>query len=266
MKNLNLILHAGAAVATPESVDAVRTPSPEGIWHPISHRTLYEQTVKSLATLKMRVVNEQHALARDGMRYFSLLQVANCQEASQDYAYVLGLRNSHDKSFPAGLVVGSGVFVCDNLAFSGEIRIARKHTTHIERDLPILVSNAVGQLSEKWTTMNQRFDAYKVKELVEPQVHDILIRSLDAGVATSQQIPHILNEWRNPRHDEFKEGKTAWRLFNAYTEVMKSSGVFVLPKRTQTLHGLLDAECGILSREEAVMAGTVDAEVNVANN
>jgi hypothetical protein len=33
---------------------------------------------------------------------------------------VLGLRNSHDKRFPAGLVGGSAVFVCDNLAFSGE--------------------------------------------------------------------------------------------------------------------------------------------------
>jgi hypothetical protein len=28
------------------------------------------------------------------------------------------------------------VFVCDNLAFSGEIKIARKHTRFIVRDLP----------------------------------------------------------------------------------------------------------------------------------
>ena len=62
---------------------------------------------------------------------FGLLEVANCQQ-TEDYAYVLGLRNSHDKRFPAGLAVGASVFVCDNLSFSGEIKIGRKHTRHPE--------------------------------------------------------------------------------------------------------------------------------------
>jgi hypothetical protein len=28
---------------------------------------------------------------------------------------VIGLRNSHDKSFPAAIAMGSSVFCCDNL-------------------------------------------------------------------------------------------------------------------------------------------------------
>jgi hypothetical protein len=268
MKNLNLCLHAGAATTTLDDVTRVATPAAVDRWCPIPHRALYDQVVGALGQMNMRVVAEQHALGRGGLRYFSLLQVANCQEVSADYAYVLGLRNSHDKCFPAGLVVGSGVFVCDNLAFSGEISIARKHTTNIMRDLPVLTGRAVGQLSEKWMDMNTRFQAYKTKELVDAQVHDIAIRALDVGAATPQQIPHIISEWRNPRHQEFVScGKTAWRLFNAFTEIQKDSGVFVLPKRTQSLHALMDAECGIISRTpEAISAGTEDTEVVVANN
>jgi hypothetical protein len=38
--------------------------------------------------------------------------------------------------------------VCDNLSFSGEVRLARKHTSRIEADLPALVNRAVGQLGE----------------------------------------------------------------------------------------------------------------------
>jgi len=53
--------------------------------------------------------------------------VAN-NESAADFALVVGLRNSHDKSFPAGLVIGASVLVCDNLSFSGEVRLARKHT------------------------------------------------------------------------------------------------------------------------------------------
>jgi hypothetical protein len=122
----------------------------------------------------MRIVTEAHGLSADGSRYFGLLQVANGQEQA-DYSYVLGLRNSHDKRFPAGLVVGSAVFVCDNLAFSGEIKIARKHTRFIVRDLPGLVSGAVGQLSDRWHSQTYRIDAYRRHELTDVQAHDLVV-------------------------------------------------------------------------------------------
>jgi len=67
------------------------------------------------------------------------------QETS-DYAWIVGLRNSHDKTYPAGLVAGSKVFVCDNLCFSGEVRLSRKHTRHAVRDLKHL--GGVVSLSE----------------------------------------------------------------------------------------------------------------------
>lgn len=120
----------------------------------------------------MRVVNQAHGLSPDGCRYFGLLQIAATevswsrpQPPTPDYTYVLGLRNSHDKRFPAAMVLGSQVFVCDNLAFSGEIKIERKHTRFIERDLPSLVGTGVSQLAERWHQQDARFAAYKQTEL-----------------------------------------------------------------------------------------------------
>jgi len=63
---------------------------------------------------------------------------------------VLGIRNSHDKTFPASLVDGALVFVCDNLSFSGEIRVTRKHTRFIRRDLVTLVQGPIGKLMTAW--------------------------------------------------------------------------------------------------------------------
>ena len=57
-------------------------------------------------------------------------------------------------------------------------------------------------------------------------------------------VPSFLREWREPRHPEFREGRTAWRLFNAFTEGLKGN-LDALPHRTQALHGLLDAACGL---------------------
>jgi hypothetical protein len=78
--------------------------------------------------------------------------------------------------------VGSGVFVCDNLAFSGEVTIARWHTTFIERDLPQLVDRAIGRLEDLRADQDRRIDAYKHKELPDIQAHDVLVQAVDARV------------------------------------------------------------------------------------
>jgi hypothetical protein len=256
----SLVLHCGAASASREQITQVATPEHTDTWYPIPHVSLFQRIEEALTTMGMRITEEAHALTRDGLRYFGLLKVANGHATSNDYSYVLGLRNSHDMAFKASLAVGSQVFVCDNLAFSGEITIARKHTRFIEQDLPKLCCNAVGQLSNKWTVMTDRIAAYKQAQLTDSTVHDFVIRSLDAGAVTVQQIPAVLGQWRKPNHPEFAD-RTAWSLFNAYTEVAKSTSLQLLPKRTITLHGLMDSQVGFLGgRPQELTAGTVEAD------
>jgi hypothetical protein len=166
---------------------------------------------------------------------------------------VVGLRNSHDKSYPAGLVVGSRVFVCDNLAFSGEISVARKHTTNILRDLQGLTCRAVGFLAERWMDQEKRIDGYKGYEVDDARAHDLIVRAIDARVISTTQLPKVIHEWREPRHPEFGEGN-AWLLFNSFTEVLKEVNPFDLPRRTQALHGLFDHQVGLLENLAATAA------------
>lgn len=268
MQNANLVLHCGGKQVTREQVIGVTTPAPTKTHFPIAHIRLIENVESALASLNMRVVEQAHALSGEGQRYFGLLQVANCQKTGDDYTYVLGLRNAHDMSYAAAMVVGAQVFVCDNLSFNGEIRIDRKHTVHIERDLPILTARAVGQLSSRWTTMNERIERYKTTEIGDKDAHDFVIRALDLGACTTLQIPKILKEWRQPSHPEFAQGNTAWRLFNAFTEIAKGSGLENLSRRTINLHGMMDAQVGFapVSVEQKIAEGVEDAEVRVAQN
>src|SRR6185312_13063801 len=145
--------------------------------------------------------NEAHALWSDGLRYFGLLEVTNGHLA-EDYGLVIGLRNSHDKSFPAAIAMGSSVFCCDNLAFSAEVTIARRHTRFIERDLPRIVHTAVGRLSDLRGKQDERIQAYKETELSDPAAHDLVIRAIDASVLPVTQVPDVLQEWRIPSHEE----------------------------------------------------------------
>jgi hypothetical protein len=168
----------------------------------------------------------------------------HCSNQSGDYCRVLGLRNSHDKMFPAGIVAGASVFVCDNLSFSGEVKFARKHTRFINRDLPQLTERAIGLLLTKWHDQDKRIEAYKEKTIHDADAHDLVIRACDVGVMSYRLLPSVLLEWRRPKHGAF-EARNIWSLFNSFTEALKDGNLSELPKRTEALNGLLDAAVGL---------------------
>jgi len=242
VRKLDLMLHAGAAKVERAEVERIVTPDATETWTPIPHIKLVELVEETLTANGLTILNQVHSMTKGGDRYFGMMQVQN-GSSNDDYAWVLGTRNSHDKVFPSGLVAGAGVFVCDNLSFQGEVKFARKHTRFIVRDLPGLVQGAVGRLVERWHSMDARIDAYKTAELTNPQVNDLMIRALDTRAVTVTEIPHVLKEWRKPQHAEF-EPRTAWSLFNSFTEVFKGQ-LRALPLKTERLHGLLDNYVGL---------------------
>src|SRR5262249_28324561 len=119
-------------------------------------------------------------------------------------------------------------------------------TLNIRHDLPLLLNRAVGLLSEHRAAQERRFETYQRTEVPDAKAHDLMIRAVDGQVLPGSKIPKVLQEWRQPRHAEFRAGgKTAWRLFNAFTESLKP-GLESLPKRTKALHRLLDRTCGLI--------------------
>jgi len=228
-----------------QKLNIVETPQPTQTWTPIPHWQLVDEVERSLVNTGFNIVNQSHALSRKDARYFGLFEITNGNN-NDDYNTVVGLRNSHDKSFPAGLVIGSGVFVCDNLAFSGEIKFGRRHTANIVRDLTGLVDAAVGRINALRISQDARIDAYKQAELSQTQADHLLIELLRARVVTSTKIPKILKEYEDPRHFEFREdGETVWRFFNAVTENLKG-GLADLPRVGQALHGIMDGAAGLV--------------------
>ena len=239
----NLLMHCGGRHVTRDDVANVSTPTRTRSWVPVPHHRLLDLVESTIEGQGYRVTNQAHGLWGDGDRYFGLMELAN-GHAADDYGLVLGLRNSHDKTFPASLAVGSQVLVCDNLSFFGEVVLTRRHTRFVERDLPGIVAQAVGRLSEMRTQQADRLDAYKQTRIKDRTAHDLMVRAVDARVIPVTQLPMVLKEWRKPTHPEFTaDGRCVWRLFNAFTESFKSRSLEVLPRRSQALHGLMDRIC-----------------------
>lgn len=240
-----LLTHCGSTqVAEAEIVD-IPTPEPTRSWTPIPHAELWNAVRTEVEHSGLIVTNTECAVwGRNEAttdRFFGLMDV---QSATTDFAMVVGIRNSHDKSFPAGLCVGSHVFVCDNLAFSSEIVIARKHTRYIRRDLPNLVNRAVGKLGDHRQRQAARIEAYKAMDLRDIEANDLVVRGLDARAICSTQVPKVLKAYREPLHEEFQP-RNGWSMFNAFTEVMKGTNPGDMPRRTMALHGVMDLAASV---------------------
>ena len=71
-----------------------------------------------------------------------------------------------------------------------------------------------------------------------------VIRVCAFGGCSNRLVPSVRKEWREPKHEAF-ETRNVWSLFNSFTEALKEGNLNELPKRTETLHGLLDVAVGL---------------------
>jgi hypothetical protein len=157
-----------------------------------------------------------------------------------EYTDMLGLRNSHDKSLPIGIAFGSRVFVCDNLAFSADHVIRRKHTVRAKRELPALLADIIQPLKEQRQAQNQRLLTYQGAALSDQQADHAIMQMYRKDIIGVQAIGHVLKAYDEPPHDW--GGRTAWRLFNAAAFAL-SGKVTERPAITRDLHHVIDGTC-----------------------
>ncbi len=248
-----LMLHAGAEAITREALGSLPLPKPLGPRHnPLPFIEDVELVTRELSTHGLQVEEEAYGVTYtkegDAARYFGVLELAH---ESLDHALVVGLRGSYDQSISRGLAVGSRVFVCDNLAFCGEITIQTKQTTNIGNRLPYMIAEVARRVLQLARLQNIRFDKYREVEL-RPRAGDAaLIELTRRGVLNANSIHRAIDEWDTPSHEEHAEnGYSVWRLHNAVTEAIKAkdpSRPNILPvwDRTIVLTKFLDEVAGL---------------------
>jgi len=247
-KRLNLRICGSESTAVSyDDVQSVETPAPTETWRPIAHDYLVGRMKNHLDSAGFNVVGEAHNLARSGQRYFGLFQVNHNDRNNNERGTIVGLRNAHDKCFPAGLCAGDAPFVCDNLIFHNEVTLARRHTKNILKDLDMVIARTLGKLFGMWNKQDQRVEAYENRELENAEVNDIVVRAYQAGAIGKTKIADVVEQWQDSDHDEFSY-RNMNSLYNGFTEVYKGN-LMALPKRSEALHSVLDAEVGFAPAE-----------------
>lgn len=185
---------------------------------PVSHHTIVEALVETLSFRHIGVVAEEFAVSCDGMRMFGVLDLETQMEGCR---FSIGIRNSHDKSIRLGLTAGLRVFVCYNMAFSGDFTpVLAKHT----KSFNLIDTLAVGvdRIQRSFEPMRQQVETWKRTQISDDRAKLLLYRAfveeeLDAPKSLLSEVHRLYFE---PKYVEFSP-RTMWSLSNAFTSAFK---------------------------------------------
>ena len=172
-------------------------------------------------------------MANNGSQLFGVMM---CDGDSESTQLALGIRHSHNKSLSGSIGCGNNVFVCDNLIFSAEVVIRRKHTRFMARDLPGMIDGMFDKFPGMVKSQDEQIERFKAAKLNSLQAAFIMVSTIKRGVFPGSKLGAVLDQWEKPNHDAFLP-RTAWSLLNSYTQVNKtrsapmqfeSSGLFQL--------------------------------------
>jgi hypothetical protein len=217
--NATLVAHCGTRKVTREELKQFPVPESTRTHQPLSHFEIVEVLEEALSFRYLKVTRDEYAVSPDGMRMFGVM------ELNQDYSgcrFSIGLRNSNDKSMRLALTVGFRVFVCDNLAFSGDFYpLSHKHTRNLE--LSDAISIAVDRIHRGFEPMKEQIRAMKEQVLTEEAVKLIIYQAfLDRGIKGIPRhlMPVIHEYYFHPKHEAFTP-RNMWSLSNAFTSALK---------------------------------------------
>ena len=147
--------------------------------------------------------------------------VLDLEAAFEGCRFAIGLRNSHDKSLRLSCTVGVRVFVCENLAFSGDFTpVLAKHSKHFSLQDSLAVG--VDRMQRSFEPMRQQVEAWREQQLSMATAKLVIYRAFVEGEldAPRHLAPAMHQLYFNPRHNEFQP-RTIWSLSNAFTSALK---------------------------------------------
>lgn len=216
-----LILHRGARKVSIDDVARVETPSATATWHPIAHIKVLEAVEESLAATEFAVRGRELALSASGGQFFATLDLYAA--IGEGVTLAVGVRSSIDQSLAQSFCAGNRVFVCDNLSFRAELMVTRKHTVYGGERFREAIALASGQLPAFQKSERARMVGMKGLMLDDRAAESLILRAWENRIISHLQLPAVLKEWREPSHEAFGP-RTAWSLFNAFTEVLRPFG------------------------------------------
>lgn len=203
--------HANSQLITRHDLRNIPTPDATDTWHPVPFFELVESLTDTLATRGVYIDREQHAVNSTGLKLFSTFDLR--YGTNRESTAALGLRSSNNKSMAIQIAVGTKVFVCDNMCFSGDlIALKRKHTSGL-----ILANELNRGLDQYFIHQEQlttNINRLKAKLLNDDEARRRIFEVFDTNALPVRLFRDVVDTWREMRDHNYI---SAWQLHNCLT-------------------------------------------------
>ena len=206
-------------LVTRADLAALAPPAATATWKPIAHADLIQAIDRQLRVRDIAITKERFAIQRGGARLFAVLDLAYAE--TEEFAAALGVRNSTDKSVALEIAVGFKVFVCDNLAFSGDlIALRRKHTPGF--DLSADLSRAIDRYQQHLATLQRQLVALQERALPNAEAKTLIFEAFEQEIVPLRFFPAVAKTYfrPDPAMTDVRT-RTWWGLHNAFTRAVR---------------------------------------------
>ena len=230
MPNAQLVSHVDTDIVTRADLESLATPEPTETFKPIPHIELVDMLALVLQQNHIYIEKEQFAVRRDGSVLFGVMQLAYGK--TEDGRAALGLRTANNKTMSIQLCAGFSVFVCDNLAFRGDmIALRRKHTSGL--NLRDELAGAVLRFQDHFGQLVREVEHLKTRTLPDIEAKALIHDAFASGLMPVRFLPAVSRAYFETM-GEFA-GRNAWSLHNAFTGVAKSMPITTRLPASQAL-------------------------------
>ena len=233
-----MMLHCGGQLVTREQVDLVWKPEATATYQPIAHGEVVD-LAKEIVDYRLgyKLRSEQYGLNKEGCQFFFALTY---DTGEKEGGFTIAGRNSYDKTLKVAYVGGQRVFVCDNLALSGDaMHVQRKHTKNVLRDVRELCDAAVVRGVDAAKTLTDLWHQMRLVPVDLDRGYEIMGRALGHDVVKPQQVTLAMDAWEEDLHGF---GRSLFGVYQAFTEGCKRGAANLMIDRLTDVHAFMYRE------------------------
>jgi hypothetical protein len=206
-----LVAHCGAQYIDREGLKLLETPEPTDSWTPIPHYDLVQALDGQLKARGITIVKEQFAVQK--AKLFGVLDTDYAVD--EEGCALVGIRTANDKSLALQLAIGRRIFLCDNMAFHGDlIALKRKHTGNL--DLHKEFAEGIGRYVREYPKLQENINWWKERTVSKERGKQLIYDIFRQKLVPIRLFHPAVHDW------EATEEKTMWRLHNCMTAHIKS--------------------------------------------
>jgi hypothetical protein len=203
-----LVAHRGATLVSRDELARYEPPEPEGRWKPVKHSLIVDLMHQELERREIHIVKEQYAIHHDGNLLFAALTLAWLRD--EEMSAAIAFRHSNDKREAMKMYCGMRVFICDNMALSGdEIVMNRRYTNRFSPAAEL--SEAFDPYQEGALVLQRNIEDMKAGRLADMSAEAMLFQIFHQRILPAHMLVPVADSYYS------QSERTGWALLNACT-------------------------------------------------